>query len=261
MGLPEKWKKQMLIKDENWNMGGISFELSNRRWKEASVAYVESHDQALVGDKTVAFWLMDKEMYTNMSILQPASTITDRGMQLHKLIRLITFGLGGEGYLTFMGNEFGHPEWIDFPREGNGQSYHYCRRQWSLAKDPLLRYQHLMNFEKEMLQLEIKWSWLSKWTYVSLSHEMDKVIVFERGQLVFALNFHPTQSLTDYKIGVQIPGKYKIVLDSDREEFGGHKRNDPNADFFTSAEPYCNRAHSMKVYLPCRCALVFGPVG
>jgi len=259
LGLPDKWKKMMLIKDEDWDIGSITFELSNRRWKEATVSYVESHDQALVGDKTVAFWLMDKEMYTSMSILQPLNSIIDRGIQLHKMIRLVTFGLGGEGYLTFMGNEFGHPEWIDFPREGNGWSYYYCRRQWGLAKDNLLRYKHLLNFERSMLHLEKKWSWMIKWTYVSLAHELDKVIVFERGELVFAFNFHPHQSLSDYRIGVQIPGKYKIALDSDTEEHGGHSRNDHNATFFTQSEPYCNRAHSMLVYLPSRCCLVYAP--
>jgi len=259
LGLPDKWKKQMLIQDENWDMGGITFSLSNRRWKEATVAYVESHDQALVGDKTIAFWLMDKEMYTSMTVLQPMNAIMDRGIQLHKMIRLITFGLGGEGYLTFMGNEFGHPEWIDFPREGNGESFKFCRRQWGLIRDELLRYRHLLYFEKAMLHLEKKWEWLRKWTYVSLSHEMDKVIVFERGELVFAFNFHPTQSLTGYKIGVQNSGKYKIVLDSDRSDYGGHNRNDANAEFFTKPHAYCNRANSMLVYLPARCGLVYAP--
>eukprot|EP01126_Amoeba_proteus_P065994 TRINITY_DN947_c0_g2_i3.p1 TRINITY_DN947_c0_g2~~TRINITY_DN947_c0_g2_i3.p1 ORF type:complete len:359 (-),score=57.86 TRINITY_DN947_c0_g2_i3:546-1622(-) len=123
MGLPDMWKSFMLTRDEFWEMGKITYELCNRRYNESTVAYVESHDQALVGDKTVAFWLMDKEMYTSMSILQPINLVVDRGIQLHKMIRLITFGLGGEAYLTFMGNEFGHPEWIDFPREGNQWRY------------------------------------------------------------------------------------------------------------------------------------------
>uniref|UniRef100_A0A6B2KY18 1,4-alpha-glucan branching enzyme n=1 Tax=Arcella intermedia TaxID=1963864 RepID=A0A6B2KY18_9EUKA len=247
LGMPDKWKKQMLIKDEDWDMGSITFELSNRRWKEATVSYVESHDQALVGDKTIAFWLMDKEMYTGMSVLQPMNHIVDRGIQLHKMIRLVTFGLGGEGYLTFMGNEFGHPEWIDFPREGNGWSFHYCRRQWNLKEDTLLRYHHLLNFEKEMLHLEKKWQWLRKWTYVSLAHEGDKVIVFERGELVFAFNFHPTASYTDYKIGVQRPGKYRKALESDAHRFGGHQRLDTNVDYFTQPDPFCNRENSMLV--------------
>jgi len=228
--------------------------------RKKTIAYVESHDQALVGDKTIAFWLMDKDMYTGMSTLQPYYSIIDRGIQLHKMIRLVTFGLGGEGYLTFMGNEFGHPEWIDFPRIGNNWSYHYCRRQWSLSRDKLLRYQHLLAFEKSMLQLEKTYSWLNKWTYVSMAHESDKIIIFERGELLFALNFHPTQSVTDYRIGVQAPGKYKIVLNSDSEEHGGHKRLDPESTYFTEPVQYNNRETSMMIYLPARCALVFAPI-
>jgi 1,4-alpha-glucan branching enzyme len=258
LGMPDMWKKKMLIRDEDWNMGGIAWELKNRRFKENTIAYVESHDQALVGDKTIAFWLMDKEMYTGMSILQPYYPIIDRGIQLHKLIRLVTFGLGGEGYLTFMGNEFGHPEWIDFPRIGNNWSYYYCRRQWSLSKDPLLRYQHLLAFEKSMLQLEKEYAWLTKWNHVTLEHESDKIIVFERGDnLVFTFNFHPTQSVVDYRIGVQFPGKYRIVLDSDSDAHGGHKRIDTSTCYFTEPKSYNNRDNSMLIYLPSRCALVF----
>jgi len=261
MGLPDKWKKLMIVKDEDWNIGNIMFELTNRRYMEANVAYVESHDQALVGDKTIAFWLMDKDMYTDMSVIFELKPVIDRGIALHKMIRLITCALGGEGYLTFMGNEFGHPEWIDFPREGNNESYHYCRRQWNLRDDHLLRYKYLCSFEKSMLHLEQKYNWLgSKHQYVSLAHEGDKVVVFEKGDLVFAFNFNPSKSFTQYRIGVYKPGKYKIVLDSDNEMYGGHKRNDPNTVFSTYDLPWNNRNNSMDVYLPCRAALVFAPI-
>lgn len=129
MFLPDMWIKYLKeCKDENWNMGHLSFNLTNRRYKEKCVAYCESHDQAIVGDKTIAMWLFDRDIYHNMSCEHPASLLVDRGMALHKMIRLLTSGLGGEAYLNFMGNEFGHPEWIDFPREGNGWSYHHCRR-------------------------------------------------------------------------------------------------------------------------------------
>lgn len=124
------------VKDEDWNMGFIVHSLTNRRWKEKCIAYSESHDQAIVGDKTISMWLFDKEIYTQMSTKDPMSIKVDRGMALHKMIRLLTMGLGGEAYLNFMGNEFGHPEWIDFPREGNGFSYHYCRRQWGISDNP-----------------------------------------------------------------------------------------------------------------------------
>lgn len=163
MAIPDKWIK--LLKetpDDEWNMGNIVHTLSNRRWMEKTVAYAESHDQALVGDKTIAFWLMDKEMYTHMSTLSDPSPIIDRGIALHKMIRLITHALGGEAYLNFMGNEFGHPEWLDFPRAGNNDSYHYARRQWNLVDDDLLKYKFLNNFDRAMNHLEEKYGWLRK---------------------------------------------------------------------------------------------------
>jgi 1,4-alpha-glucan branching enzyme len=148
-------------------MGDICFTLTNRRWKEPTIAYSESHDQALVGDKTLAFWLMDQEMYTNMSDLSPRTPVIERGMALHKMIRLISHGLGGEGYLNFMGNEFGHPEWLDFPREGNDSrydrvfntSYHYARRQYNLIDDRMLRYKYLYAFDKAMQHLHKEYRW------------------------------------------------------------------------------------------------------
>jgi 1,4-alpha-glucan branching enzyme len=256
MGLPDMWKKLMVVQDEAWNMGSICFELKNRRYHEKTIAYVESHDQALVGDKTIAFWLMDKEMYTNMSILSPPNLIVDRGIQLHKMIRLLTCAMGGEGYLTFMGNEFGHPEWIDFPREGNGQSFHYSCRRWYLQKDPLLRYQHLYNFEKDMLQLEKKYSWLNyKDDFVGMKHEAMKIISYERAKLVFLFNFHATESYTDLRVPVRLAGKYIPVLDSDIVEFGGHNRTQP-VEFFSQDFPYEGAMFSIQVYLPSRSALV-----
>jgi 1,4-alpha-glucan branching enzyme len=140
MFMPDMWIKLMKTNDENWNMGHITHSLTNRRWKEKVVGYAESHDQAIVGDKTISMQLFDAEIYTNMSKLSPMTECISRGMALHKMIRLISQSLGGEAYLNFMGNEFGHPEWIDFPREGNGDSYAHCRRQWNLMYDDLLRY-------------------------------------------------------------------------------------------------------------------------
>lgn len=203
MAIPDKWIEILKGKrDEDWNIGNIVHTLTNRRWKENTVAYAESHDQALVGDKTIAFWLMDKEMYTHMSMLSEPSLIIDRGIALHKMIRLITHALGGEAYLNFMGNEFGHPEWLDFPRVGNNDSYHYARRQWNLVDDPLLKYKFLNEFDKAMNLTEEKYGWLrSDPAYVSWKHEGDKVIAFERGGVLFVFNFHPTKSFTDYRVG------------------------------------------------------------
>lgn len=259
MAIPDKWIELLKEKqDEDWNIGDIVHTLTNRRWMEKTVAYAESHDQALVGDKTIAFWLMDKDMYDFMSVLSPMVPTIDRGIALHKIIRLLTHGLGGEAWLNFMGNEFGHPEWLDFPRVGNNESYHYARRQWHLVDDELLRYKFLNNFDRAMNLTEEKYHWLkSPGGYVSWKHEDDKVIVFERANLVFAFNFHSTKSFPDYKIGVDVPGKYKIVLDSDAEEFGGHKRLDPNTEFFTFSESYCGRKNSMMIYIPCRVGVVY----
>lgn len=158
MFIPDLWIK--LLKetpDENWNMGHITHSMTNRRWKEKCVGYAESHDQAIVGDKTIAMWLFDKEIYSNMGI-HSKNLLVDRGVALHKMIRLLTMTLAGEGYLNFMGNEFGHPEWIDFPREGNNYSYHYCRRQWNLVDDENLRFKHLREFDKEMNRWDEKLS-------------------------------------------------------------------------------------------------------
>ena len=183
------------VKDDKWNVSHIQYVLNNRRWKEKAISYAECHDQALVGDKTISFWLMDKEMYTGMTILQDPSMIIDRGIALHKLIRLVTCRLGGEGYLTFMGNEFGPPEWLDFPREGNGYSYKYCRRQYKLPFDGLLRYQHLLAFEKAMLQCEEEYQWLNQPNaYISKHNEKDFVLAFQRGKVI-AQSFPETQAV------------------------------------------------------------------
>jgi len=177
---------------------------------------------------------------------------------LHKLIRLLTHGLGGESWLNFIGNEFGHPEWLDFPRVGNNESYHHARRQFNLVDDDNLRYMFLNNFDREMNKLEDRFNWLSKDNgYVSSKHQDDKVIVFERGGLVFAFNLHPFKSFPDYRIGVDVGGKYKVVLNSDDAQFGGHSRLDPNTDYFTYNEGWNGRRNSMLIYIPSRVALIF----
>ena len=259
MAIPDMWIKLLKEKSDNeWSMSGIWWTLTNRREQEKAVAYAESHDQALVGDKTLAFWLMDAEMYTNMSTITHRSVIIDRGLALHKLIRLITFGLGGEAYLNFMGNEFGHPEWLDFPRDGNNKSYHYARRQWGLIENKQLRYQYLYAFDKAMMALEEHVHFLSGGRgYVSKKDEGDKVIVFERGGAVFVFNFHPTRSYTDYRIGVPEAGEYKVALNSDSTSFDGHGRIDEAVKHIAGDYKHDGRPSSIQVYLPSRVALVF----
>ncbi|KAK1262341.1 hypothetical protein QJS04_geneDACA001368 [Acorus gramineus] len=266
MAIPDKWIDYLKNKnDEEWSMNEIVQNLTNRRYTEKCIAYAESHDQAIVGDKTMAFLLMDKEMYSGMSALQPASPIVERGISLHKMIHIITMALGGEGYLNFMGNEFGHPEWIDFPREGNGWSYEKCRRQWNLVDTDHLRYKHMNAFDGAMNLLDDKFSFLSSTKQiVSSTSEEDKIIVFERGDLVFVFNFHPDNTYEGYKVGCDLPGKYRVALDSDASEFGGHGRVGHDVDHFTSPEGipgvpetnFNNRPSSFKVLSPSRTCVV-----
>jgi 1,4-alpha-glucan branching enzyme len=212
---------------------------------------------SLVGDKTLMMHLCDAELYTNMSTLTPLTPVIDRGMALHKMIRLISHGLGGEGYLNFEGNEFGHPEWLDFPREGNNNSYWYARRQLNLTEDPLLRYQYLNTFDRQMNKCEERHGWLhAPQAYVSLKHEGDKVIVFERAGVVFIFNFHATESYADYRIGIDVAGTYRCVLNTDAKEVGGFGRIDESTRFFTTPMEWNGRKNWTHVYIPSRTAMV-----
>ena len=234
MGLPDYWIKLLKEKkDEEWSVGDMWYTLTNRRYGEANIAYAESHDQALVGDKTIAFRLMDAEMYTHMSCNTP-SMVVDRGMALHKMIRLATLAAGGEGWLNFMGNEFGHPEWIDFPREGNGNSYKYCRRQWSLVDNDLLRYRFLNEFDKAMLELAQDANLLSAPPAQPLNmDEKNQVMAFERGGRVFVFNWSGERAIPDYLLPAPSAGEWRVALDSDDASFGGFGRQDHNVNHFT----------------------------
>eukprot|EP00697_Spironema_sp_BW2_P014209 gnl/Spiro4/4603_TR2300_c0_g1_i2.p1 gnl/Spiro4/4603_TR2300_c0_g1~~gnl/Spiro4/4603_TR2300_c0_g1_i2.p1 ORF type:complete len:421 (-),score=125.87 gnl/Spiro4/4603_TR2300_c0_g1_i2:158-1420(-) len=259
MAVPDLYIKLLKeIKDEDWNMGHIAHTLINRRRTENTVAYCECHDQCLVGDKTIAFWLMDAEMYVNMSVLSPLTPVMSRGLALHKMFRLLTIAMGGEAYLNFMGNEFGHPEWVDFPRHGNNFSYKYARRQWGLIKDPLLRYKFLNEFDHAMICACKSTGWLATppdQEYMSCAHEDDKVIVFERGNMVFLLNFHASKSFADYRVGVRMAGSYRLLLSTDSARFDGHSLIDESVQYLAREEPYQNRPCSMLVYLPSRVGL------
>ncbi|XP_024981033.1 1,4-alpha-glucan-branching enzyme 2-2, chloroplastic/amyloplastic-like isoform X1 [Cynara cardunculus var. scolymus] len=269
MAIADKWIELLKLRDEDWKMGDIVHTLTNRRWSENCVAYAESHDQALVGDKTLAFWLMDKDMYDFMAVDRPSTPLIDRGIALHKMIRLITMGLGGEGYLNFMGNEFGHPEWIDFPRAdqrlpdgrfipGNGNSFDKCRRRFDLGDAEYLRYHGLQEFDKAMQHLEEAHKFMtSTHQYISRKHEGERVIIFEREDLVFVFNFHWHNSYSDYRVGCLKPGKYKIALDSDDPLFGGFGRLDHDAEFFTFEGSHDNRPRSFMVYAPARTVVVY----
>ena len=264
MAVPDMWIKMLKEqRDEEWDMGHIAHTLLNRRWRERTIAYAESHDQALVGDKTLAMWLFDAEMYHGMSRLQPASPAVHRGMALHKMIRLITLALAGEAYLAFEGNTFGHPEWLDFPREGNGWSYKHCRRQWGLVDDPLLRYAQLENWDRAMQQLQCERPWLYEGaaSFVSLKHQGDKLLVAERGEAeratVFVFNWHPDKSFTDYPVPVPAAGEWRCVLSSDASDFGGLQRVDCSVPHHSMGAALHGRADSIKVYSPSRSVQVY----
>ncbi len=255
MGLPDLWIKLIKErKDEDWDMWQLWHELTSRRPAEKSIGYAESHDQALVGDKTIMFRLCDAEMYTAMS-KDSQSMIIDRGIALHKMIRLVTSSLAGEGYLNFMGNEFGHPEWIDFPREGNGWSYHYCRRQWHLCDSDELKYKYLYNFDCEMIGLLRRERLLSKPSVSRWIHDGDKVLIYSKGKCTFALNFHPYNSYEGYFVPTGECGKYKVILSSDSAKFGGFDRIDES--YVYTAEKTEDGRIGFMCYLPQRSAIVF----
>ena len=236
MAVPDYWIRLLKgVRDEDWGMHELVVQLCNRRYSERCVAYAESHDQALVGDKTIAMWLMDAEMYTGMSTLTgPPSVVVERGVALHKVIRGVTLALGGEGWLCFMGNEFGHPEWVDFPREGNGWSHAHCRRRFDLADDGALRYAQLGAFDRALMELEERFRFLaSPHQVVSLASDFDKVIVAERGDLLFVFNFHPANDYEGYCVPCPEAGTWHCVLDSDQVDFGGRSRLGLGTDHFT----------------------------
>jgi 1,4-alpha-glucan branching enzyme len=255
MGIPDYWIKLLKhTRDEDWNIDELWGVLTNRRPGENTIAYAESHDQALVGDKTLAFHLMDQDMYWHMKKDDPHPVI-ERGIALHKLIRIATLAFGGEGWLNFMGNEFGHPEWLDFPREGNGWSYHYCRRQWSLVDHPELKYQHLAAFDRALMDLVRQHKLLSAPPAKQLWVDHDrKILCAERAGLIFVLNFSVTESVFGFPLPVPTPETRKLILDSDSPTFGGHNRIDHSFTYPTNPEGI------MKLYTPNRTALVFAPI-
>ena len=259
MGVADHWIKWIKeLPDEQWSMGEMWWQLTNKRADEKTISYAECHDQAMVGDKTIIFRLMDKEMYFSMN-KESRSAIVDRGIALHKMIRLVTMATAGDGYLNFMGNEFGHPEWIDFPREGNGWSYKYARRQWSLAEPDYLRYKSLLMFDNAMIKLGRSERLLSAPPELLVQDEEKKILVFKRINCIFAFNFNPNASFSDY--GFSAPaGKYRAVLDSDEAEFDGFSRIKDGEEHISLPEksPNGNQKYdnTLYLYLPSRCVVV-----
>ena len=273
MGEPDFWfRLAEKVRDDDWPMGGLFYELTNRRAEEKVVSYVESHDQALVGGKTFFFQCVDKEIYCGMRTDQQ-NLVIDRGVALHKMARLATLALNGGAYLNFMGNEFGHPEWIDFPRAENGWSYHHARRQWSLREDPELRFKGLADFDEVMVKglgeekdVRRKTKDLSCVLRLAsfgpvrlLANEPDKVLAFLRGDLLFVFNFNPTRSFTDYGVLVPPASTWRHRFDTDEVRFGGQGRIRPGQVFepiLVKDESHNEIVQQIRLYLPARAALV-----
>lgn len=258
MNIPDYWTRLASdVRDEDWKPGDIWYQLTNRRQDERTISYAESHDQALVGDKTLIFRLADAEMYEHMS-KRHRNLSVDRAVALHKMIRLITSTTTNGGYLNFMGNEFGHPEWIDFPRDGNGWSYHYARRQWSLSQDADLLYSDLLAWDKAMIDLLRQAPSLpAQELSLRYTHEDDQVLCYSRGDLYFVFNFSPTRSLPDYEIALP-QGVYQTVLDTDNPCYGGHGLVDPSVQHHALCPSgVCQDALCpVALYLPARTAMV-----
>ncbi len=257
MGVADTWIELTKdVPDESWSMGELWHELTNRRRDEPTISYAESHDQALVGDQTLIFRLLGSRMYDGMLVTNEDLSV-ERGIALHKMIRLATLGTAGNGYLNFMGNEFGHPEWIDFPREGNNWSYMHARRQWQLADDEALRYRHLAVFDRDLIKLARTYGIPDGEDELLLhSDEENKVLAWLRGGLVFVMNFHPSRSFTDYGIPAA-PGTYRTVLDTDRPAYGGFSRQAVDISHHTIPDRV--QRHFLSLYLPSRTALALAP--
>lgn len=252
MGIADSWIKWIKeLKDEDWNVCDMYYQLTNKRRDEKTISYAECHDQAMVGDKTIIFRLLDAKMYTSMN-LDSVDQVVERGIALHKLIRLVTIATAGNGYLNFMGNEFGHPEWIDFPRYGNNWSYFYARRQWSLSKNPFLRYSALMTFDKDMIKLFAKDDILSEYPLSIFNDKAKQVMIFKRKGYIFAFNFNPFTSWENYEFQAD-SGEYKIVMDSDERRYNGFERNVKSMHHFTILK---GEQNILSLYLPSRTAVV-----
>ena len=257
MGIPDYWIK--LIKethDEDWNVGNIFYELSNKRAEEKTISYAESHDQALVGDQTLLFRLIKNRMYDSMD-KSCENLVVDRGIALHKIIRLLTLSCAGNGYLNFMGNEFGHPEWIDFPREGNNWSYKHARRQWNLVDNQLLRFESLNEFDKDMIALQNKEEFINEASLNCIQSDVqNQVLAIQRKDLLFIFNLNPNESFTYYGIPSN-PGKYQLALNSDEKKYSGFDRVDSSLLYYSKPEAPMSNKHRIYLYLPSRTALVF----
>jgi len=255
MGIADFWGKTIKeIPDEQWNVGEIFFRMTDKRKEEQTISYAESHDQAMVGDKTIIFRLIDQEMYTSMH-RDAHNLVVDRGVALHKMIRLVTFSLSQGGYLNFMGNEFGHPEWIDFPRLGNNWSCQFARRQWNLVDHPDLKYALLNHFDKEMVHLNTQTDLFEEQPIHYVQNHQQQILIFNRNGAIFVFNFSPTQSYTDYEVYAP-EGIYNMVLNSDSIQNGGFGNIDETIQYKTFLKDGTTK---IRLYIPARTCFILRP--
>lgn len=254
MGMPDYWDNTLQITDEFWDLGKMWYEMTTKRPEEKRIAYVESHDQAIVGSKTVMFRLADQEMYWHMN-KDDRNIIVERATALHKMIRRITISTGAEGYMNFMGNEFGHPERIDFPREGNNYSYRFARRQWSLAKNGLLRYEYLNNWDRAMVHFMKSNNIMGTDSFRLWLDNDRKLLAFRKEDFVFIFNWHPQNSYSKFALPINDLGNFKVVLDTDQKEFGGLDRID-HSTIYESKNLENTDYDGIVIYVPSRTALV-----
>lgn len=260
MGVPDFWVNTLKKKDDDWSVGQLWYELTTSRPGEKRIAYVESHDQALVGDKTLIFRMADKDMYWHMNKKSP-SLVIERAVALHKMIRLITISLGSEGYLNFMGNEFGHPEWIDFPREGNNWSFKHCRRLWSLADNPFLRYEDLKHFDVAMIHLMHDNALMGGGVPQPLwIDQMRKLVAYKKKDYIFIFNFHPTDPQVDFELPVNDTGGYRVIMDTDEPRFGGNGLISHEVIYEVKTLPGMKQHTGFQIYVPNRTAMVLKKV-
>jgi len=256
MGMPDFWIKTLQQKDEDWNMAALFHELSTGRYLEKRIGYVESHDQALVGDKTFIFRMADQDMYWHMG-KDDQNLAVERAVALHKMARLITISLGCEGYLNFMGNEFGHPEWIDFPRQGNGWSFRHCCRRWSLADNPALQYESLNQFDQAMIRFMGEEGLMGGGVpkLLWLDQKM-KLIAYRKKDCIFLFNFNPLASFPGFELPVHQAASFRVVLDTDEKRFGGQERISHSQIYESALLPGASERTGILIYTPSRTGLV-----
>lgn len=260
MGMPDLWVNTLKKQDEDWDMNKIWHELTTTRPSEKRIGYVESHDQALVGDKTLIFRMADKEMYWHMD-KKSQNLMIERAIALHKMVRFITSSLGSEGYLNFMGNEFGHPEWIDFPREGNGWSFKHCQRLWSLPDNPSLRYEYLNHFDSAMVHLLSEENLMGGGVPQSLWLDQKKMIIaYRKKDYIFLFNFHPTNSYAGFQLPIHEKGSFQVVLDTDEGRFGGQMRIYHDTVYESGTLAEFPDFSGISIYSPSRTAMVLKKV-